>query len=291
MDSLVAFEKRISCPRCPELEMTPRTVREVRIDQCDHCHGTWYDDGELKTMLGRSYDYEQLMRNMDLGSSSVDCPHCQKRMTALSSLAGSHDFTIDHCMDCRGFWLDYGELEKMESLARQLRLRKPGPMRATPMAPAGFVRSAAAVTVGHPQTAEESAFDYYRSMDLERAAEYESISPGVYLFCLFSQLPVEVFNPRRRFPWFLAILIAANFAIFMAMTSVSSGIVHDFMRTFGAVPRDLLLHGFLWQAVTYAFLHASWGHVIGNMYMLWTFGDNVEDVMEDHGEQIGRAHV
>jgi membrane associated rhomboid family serine protease len=27
------------------------------------------------------------------------------------------------------------------------------------------------------------------------------------------------------------------------------------------------------------FLHASWGHVIGNMWFLWIFGDNVEDYL------------
>ncbi|HCF49456.1 MAG TPA: rhomboid family intramembrane serine protease, partial [Syntrophomonas sp.] len=26
-------------------------------------------------------------------------------------------------------------------------------------------------------------------------------------------------------------------------------------------------------------LHGSWMHVIGNMWMLWLFGDNVEDCM------------
>jgi membrane associated rhomboid family serine protease len=28
---------------------------------------------------------------------------------------------------------------------------------------------------------------------------------------------------------------------------------------------------------TSMFLHGSWGHVIGNMWMLWIFGDNIED--------------
>lgn len=27
------------------------------------------------------------------------------------------------------------------------------------------------------------------------------------------------------------------------------------------------------------FLHGSWGHILGNMLFLWTFGDNVEDAM------------
>jgi membrane associated rhomboid family serine protease len=32
-------------------------------------------------------------------------------------------------------------------------------------------------------------------------------------------------------------------------------------------------------AVTHMFLHGGWGHVIGNLWFLWIFGDNVEDRM------------
>ncbi len=34
-----------------------------------------------------------------------------------------------------------------------------------------------------------------------------------------------------------------------------------------------------WTLLTSMFLHGSWGHIIGNMWFLWVFGDNVEDVM------------
>jgi membrane associated rhomboid family serine protease len=31
--------------------------------------------------------------------------------------------------------------------------------------------------------------------------------------------------------------------------------------------------------VTYAFLHANWLHLVGNMLFLWVFGDNIEDAL------------
>ncbi|WP_367025961.1 rhomboid family intramembrane serine protease [Methylococcus sp. ANG] len=34
-----------------------------------------------------------------------------------------------------------------------------------------------------------------------------------------------------------------------------------------------------WTLVTHMFLHGGWFHIIGNMWFLWVFGDNVEDVM------------
>jgi len=34
-----------------------------------------------------------------------------------------------------------------------------------------------------------------------------------------------------------------------------------------------------WPFLTSMFLHGGWLHIIGNMWVLWIFGDNVEDVM------------
>jgi membrane associated rhomboid family serine protease len=34
-----------------------------------------------------------------------------------------------------------------------------------------------------------------------------------------------------------------------------------------------------WTALTSMFMHGGWFHVIGNMWFLWVFGDNVEDAM------------
>jgi len=31
--------------------------------------------------------------------------------------------------------------------------------------------------------------------------------------------------------------------------------------------------------VTSMFIHGGWGHVLGNMWMLWLFGDNIEDYL------------
>jgi membrane associated rhomboid family serine protease len=62
-----------------------------------------------------------------------------------------------------------------------------------------------------------------------------------------------------------------------------------FLAQFGANPQfpdqarfiqNLVLypqHPHLWQFVTYAFLHASWMHLIGNMLFLYIFGNNIND--------------
>lgn len=43
------------------------------------------------------------------------------------------------------------------------------------------------------------------------------------------------------------------------------------------VPLDVVQHGFLWQIVTYSFLHEGFMHWFGNMLGLWMFGSAIEN--------------
>ncbi|MGC2323669.1 MAG: rhomboid family intramembrane serine protease, partial [Terriglobales bacterium] len=44
---------------------------------------------------------------------------------------------------------------------------------------------------------------------------------------------------------------------------------------FSLIPA-LVAHGYIWQLVTYSFLHNGLWHLIGNMLMLWMFGSQFE---------------
>ena len=43
------------------------------------------------------------------------------------------------------------------------------------------------------------------------------------------------------------------------------------------VPADVVEHGFVWQIITYSFLHAGLGHWFWNMIGLWMFGSAIEN--------------
>lgn len=45
---------------------------------------------------------------------------------------------------------------------------------------------------------------------------------------------------------------------------------------FGLSPYQVTHHFFLWQVVTYLFLHGGWFHVIFNLFALWMFGSDLE---------------
>jgi membrane associated rhomboid family serine protease len=75
------------------------------------------------------------------------------------------------------------------------------------------------------------------------------------------------------------LLIVINLVIFLYEVSMPSYYQNAFIATYGLVPDE-----FSWLAVfTSMFLHGGWMHVLGNMWFLWIFGDNIEDVL-GHGK-------
>jgi membrane associated rhomboid family serine protease len=68
----------------------------------------------------------------------------------------------------------------------------------------------------------------------------------------------------------LKALIGANVAVFFAQTFVP--LLTD---VFGLQP-SAVVHGWLWQIVTYMFLHGGLLHILFNMLALWMFGTELE---------------
>lgn len=67
-------------------------------------------------------------------------------------------------------------------------------------------------------------------------------------------------------------IIILNVAIFVISMFVSS----SFAFYFGLIPEQVLERGWLWQLVTYMFLHAGPMHILFNMLGVWMFGVELE---------------
>jgi membrane associated rhomboid family serine protease len=75
-------------------------------------------------------------------------------------------------------------------------------------------------------------------------------------------------------------LVFANAAIFFLLVLfdlISPGVRLLAFSYFGLLP-VAVTHGFLWQMVSYSFLHAGLFHLLFNMLMLWMFGSQIEDL-------------
>jgi membrane associated rhomboid family serine protease len=90
--------------------------------------------------------------------------------------------------------------------------------------------------------------------------------------------------PSRSFPIITILLIAINIAVFLYELALGR-YLEPYLMHYGIVPANV----FAWPEsdlpvstvavpfLTSMFLHGGWLHLIGNMWYLWIFGDNVED--------------
>jgi membrane associated rhomboid family serine protease len=105
-------------------------------------------------------------------------------------------------------------------------------------------------------------------------------------------IPIRDDTPRFSTPYVTYFLIALNTVIFLFEWTVgrqSQGELNALIYEFGVVPRHVTallggagnfnVVGAVIPILTSMFLHASWLHIIGNMWVLWIFGDNIEDYL------------
>lgn len=102
-------------------------------------------------------------------------------------------------------------------------------------------------------------------------------------------LPIKDDQPRYSTPYVNAFLITLNILIFFYQWTLGPRAGEAFIRIYGEVPSHLLaflsgtgrysLADVLIPFFTSMFLHGGWMHVLGNMWWLFIFGDNVEDYL------------
>ena len=96
--------------------------------------------------------------------------------------------------------------------------------------------------------------------------------------------PLRDENPLRITPVVTRGLIALNVGVFVYELALGDALP-GFVRTFALVPSrfELAVHGVApfhsaaLPLLSSIFLHGGWAHLIGNMWYLWIFGDNIED--------------
>jgi membrane associated rhomboid family serine protease len=94
-------------------------------------------------------------------------------------------------------------------------------------------------------------------------------------------IPLRDVVPSRTTPYITITIIALNALAWLFELSLPHDVLNEFIRIYGVVPASFDKA----TLVTSMFLHGSWSHVLGNMWYLWIFGDNVEDRV-GHGRFI-----
>src|SRR5579871_620382 len=109
-------------------------------------------------------------------------------------------------------------------------------------------------------------------------------------------LPIKDDQPRYSTPYVNTFLIVLNILIFFYQWTLGPRAGEAFIRIYGEVPSHLAaflagsprytLADVVVPFFTSMFLHGGWMHVLGNMWFLYIFGDNVEDYL-GHFKYLG----
>ncbi|MDP7033341.1 MAG: zf-TFIIB domain-containing protein [Planctomycetota bacterium] len=116
----------MNCPHCQNT-LTQEDYEGVEIDRCTACEGIYLDDGELKHINDareKTFSPEeisavdgiqkQVQAHSEEAVGSIQCPKCTDSQMNRQNYAGQTGIVIDRCPNCKGLWLDAGEVEKIQ---------------------------------------------------------------------------------------------------------------------------------------------------------------------------------
>jgi membrane associated rhomboid family serine protease len=88
-------------------------------------------------------------------------------------------------------------------------------------------------------------------------------------------IPLRDSQPSHSTPFVTILIVAINVVIFLFEVTLDDFSRNHFINEYAMVPARFELS----TLITSMFLHGGWMHLIGNMWFLWLFGNNVEDAM------------
>ncbi|HMP81207.1 MAG TPA: rhomboid family intramembrane serine protease [Verrucomicrobiota bacterium] len=245
-------------PHCPHCATPLHTVRQREgiFYHCQTCDGRAVTLPQIRRVAGdriASGLLRQINANQRFGP--VCCPFCEQRMRVFQ--ANDPPLELDACKLCGAVWFDPGEFESM-------------PEGANESVHELQMRGVEAIAT---QRLEKLKRDQRRADAFSETGEppdetWKTI-PALFGF------PVETnVDPVRNWPlatWSLAgVILLVSVLAFFDLKNV--------VDRFGMIPAEWWRYGGA-TLVTSFFLHGGILHLVGNLYFLLVFGDNVEDYL------------
>ena len=239
-------------PNCPGCSTSLDTIRqrEGLFYLCPGCQGRVVTLPQIRRVAGDRFA-TKLLRQINANSriGQRPCPFCYQTMRQLHSEDPAME--LDACKFCGAVWFDPNEFEAV---------------------PEGAVAS-----VDGMRMRGVEAIATYRLERLKERQVCTDPSPDEdwkWIPALFG-FPVESENsPLRRrpfFTWLLGVFI-------MVISLLAFRNLEAVVSEFGFIPAEAWRYGGL-TFVTSFLLHGGVFHLLGNLYFLLIFGDNVEDFL------------
>jgi len=228
---------------------------------CPSCDGRAVSLEVIRKVVPQSVVKELWQRTLyEEITSKARCPVCTRRMSVVTLSVQEKKKYLDVCQRCRFIWFDPHEFEELPLISSEKPPREDLPLEG---------REALALA---------------RLEALKERQELREIGPGApdhwwEVILGYFGMPVE-YNARniRNTPvitWTLSVLI-------LIVTIASLYNLEAVVKNWGLIPDQFTRH-FGLTFISSFFLHAGLIHLMGNLYFLMIFGDNVEDVL---GKQL-----
>ena len=232
------------CPRCT-YPLDVLDFKGVHVDHCYRCGGSFLDPGETGGAVGWDADPQRWRREAlarPPQQTNLWCPAGHAPMWSYVLGWNNKFVEVDACGVCHGMWLDANEAQDLADITSEVKAEHTAP---------GAQHGTASMV-------------------------------ATYVVQLITFMPVEVYHPVKRKPVLVHGLLIANALLFgleMVLIQKGPSAIERFLDIFAFIPAKLSRGENVWTVITYAFLHGSIFHLLGNLYYLWLFGDNVEDML------------
>ena len=250
----------LRCPECNARLARARSPFGI-VYHCASCGGRMVGLATLRRdRVAKPFRNELWQRARSTPGGSRCCPHCNRYMNRVQMPPEHGGVELDVCLPCGCVWFDTSEYKATPHSAAP-----PAPVKKEKLFASPRAREAAALmdleTVKRRQEREAAG-----DRD-EGPQEAWKILPAVL------GMPVECDVPplstRPLATWGLSAAVVAAFLLTVGGLGAA-------VRDFGFVPAEWSRGGGLTTLSSF-FIHAGWMHLIGNVYFLMVFGDNVED--------------
>ena len=248
----------MKCPGCGAT-LKRASIKDRISFKCPQCGGSLTAVGVLRALCRDKEFVNQLWKDSFTAVLSPDkkCPCCNQAMrrTFVSGKTDSFALELDVCRSCQMVWFDPGELAHVKLSEEQLEKLPP---RAREIMAEYQVKNLAAAadgrTIGYG-FGEDAPDHWWKSL------------PGLL------GLPVEM---EEESIWRSIPYVTVGAALLCLLVFVlTAGNLSEAVQKYGFIPSQPFRES---GATLFSsmFLHASLWHLVGNLYFLLTFGDDVE---------------
>jgi membrane associated rhomboid family serine protease len=252
------------CPRCHD-PLNREKTQGALYYHCVQCFGICITVAPLRKLADPRFVTALWLSVRDAPEANVSCPYCLRLMRSVT--APNEGLELDACVSCHCLWLDHGELDRLPAPLVEKKREQPEEAR----------KLLARLELDQMEKRSVA----HKIADLTQDDEETRMLPDLpahKVMLSLIGLPVQKHaSSLRTAPLSTWTLLALCSAVSLYGFQNPSA-----MRYFQFVPQSdglqLILSG-----LTSFFVHGGWFHLLGNMYFLFTFGEEVEDELGKSG--------